>query len=217
MMKKTEIILALLGVSIILCLVTPGMQAVPTYNAGVSPNQVATYSYSGTMSYNNPTAIHIRSVSGSIVNYRRDSSTTDVPLDVADITSYSPWWFVSENMVVGDRFEAGVALYFVNSTISKNIGGQTWTANQINATVMGIDINALFDKATGLMLCWEYDNHGSGEFLIHVNFALSSLTAEAEVPVTPIDPTWIVVMALAGIGISVLVASRKMVIRSASE
>ncbi len=165
------------------------------------------------MSYSNPTAIHIRSVSGSVVTYRRDDGTTDIPLDVSQILSYSPWWFVSQNMGIADRFQADNALYTVGAIVAKNFAGQAWSAVQLNATVMGVTINALFDQVTGLALYWYHTDGSSYEN----EFIITSLEVETEAPVTPIDPAWIVVMALAGIGISVLVASRKMVIRSASE
>ncbi len=166
------------------------------------------------MSYNSPTVIHIRSVSGSIVYYRRDSVTTDVPLNVASITSYSPWWFVSQNMVTGDLFQVGIPKkYFVNATITKSFAGQSWAANRINATSGAIIINALFDQITGLMLYWYHTDGSSYEN----EFYLTSWGTETETPTTPIQPAWIIVMAIAGIGLSIMLASRKTTIRSANE
>jgi hypothetical protein len=215
LMKKSEIILALLGVSIALCLVTPSIQAAPTYTAGVSPNQVATYSYSGTTGYNNPTAIHIRSVSGSIVNYRRDSVTTDVAYDVSHILSYGALWFASENMGIGDQFQSGNAVYVVGAIVAKNFAGRPWSAVQLNASASGVKTNALFDQVTGLMLY--YNRSQRPAFSDEDVFFLTSLAAEVEVPTTPVDPAWIIVMGIAGIGIAILIASRKMIIRQAIE
>jgi hypothetical protein len=212
-LMKKEILLAVIAVSIISGFVIPCTRAAPTYTAGVSANQVATYSYTGTMSYNSPTLIHIRSVSGSIVNYRRDSATTDIAFDVSNVIVHSPWWFVSEGMVVSDQFQSGNPNYLASAVVSKSYAGQSWSAVQLNSSVGGVVINALFDQDTGLMLY--YHQHDGGSY--SNTFVITALTIETEVPATPIDPAWIIVMAIAGIGISILLASRKMAIRSANE
>ncbi len=210
---KKEILLTVIAVSIIAGLVTPCMRAAPSYTAGVTANQVATYSYTGTMSYNNPTAIHFRSVSGAIVNYRRDSGTTDIPIDVSSILSYSPWWCVSTGMVISDRFQANNALYVVGAIDSKVYAGNSYNALRLNQSIGGVTINALFDQVTGLMLYWHQEDGST----YSNTFSLTSLGTDVYAPTVPIDPAWIIVMAIAGIGLSIMLASRKTTIRLANE
>jgi hypothetical protein len=205
-MNKSAVMFALIGISIAFSMAAVNVQSVPTYTAGVSPNQAATYSYVGNTGFNSQTVIHIRSVSGSIMTYRRDSGTTDIPINVSKIIIYNPWYCVSTGMVVSDRFQSDNPSYIVIAIVTKSFAGQSWTALQMNATVGDTTINALFDQATGLMLYFFY--YKTTGPLYHT-FVLLTLAPESAIP---IDPAWIILMLMAGLGAAIMVVSRKTVI-----
>jgi hypothetical protein len=200
---KKQLILLMSVISIVASLVTPGISGTPTYMPGVTANMVATYSFSGTSPYGASIAIHIRNVSASIVTYRRDNSTTNIQFNVSNVIVHSPWWFVPKNMIVSDMFQPSNPNYLVNAIITKTAAGQSWTAVRLNRSISGIDINACFDQATGLMLYWRYDSSS-----IHDTFVLASLEDEPPGEL-PVDPALIVAMLTFGLAIAIFLSMRK--------
>lgn len=150
------------------------------------------------------TGISGTEITATRIAYNPDDSVNNTHSVTIDITEYSSFFlFIGANLAVHDPIYIGSTLYFVNETITGySIAGASRTVNHMNKTVMGISINAWWDKPTGLLVKWRWHQLDPTDWTVNFTLTSTSLWGKSDGGGISIPTTYIIV----GVGAVALIA-----------
>ncbi|NMC08624.1 MAG: hypothetical protein GYA24_25670 [Candidatus Lokiarchaeota archaeon] len=201
---KTPIILAIASIITITLLPACIVAAAPiNYVPGVTAGQVIKYNFVEDTNPAEEITIHVKAVSGSIVNYSKNNYASILSVNVSYIVA-SPWYFVGKNLNVSDPMHNGLTGYPVNQIVSGySIAGKTWEAIHMVNTSGGITREGYWERSTGLLLFYSYQSLSMME-----TYTIISIGSQPSNNV-PVDPGFVVASLLAGVVIAIVVPLKK--------
>jgi hypothetical protein len=196
-MKKSVLFPLSAVIAITLLSMTFISGAAISYVPGVTAGQSIKYNYVEDTDPAVEITIHVKAVSGSIVNYSKDDSASVVQYNVSYIVQ-SPWYFVGINLNVSDKVHGSATTGYPVTALDSaySIAGQTWSAVRMQYSGGGITRDAYWERSTGILLYWSYSSVSMEQ-----TYTIVSIGSDTEA--TPMDPTFIIASLLAGVVVAV--------------